>query len=85
MIRKKQLQKLSETKLDSLKEFNKNGYYDMVIAQHWIVVDSALKAFICKRLKKDIYPDYIRYKTSDIEKLINIANLRENMEKRKKQ
>lgn len=83
MIKKKELQKLSESKMESLKEFHKNGHYDLVIAQSWIVVDAALKALVCKNMKKDEYPDYTKYKTNDAEKLIDIANFRNNLEKEK--
>lgn len=84
MIKKKELQKLSNGKLEEIKELHNARFYDSVVAQSGLVVEFGLKASICKNIKKDIYPDNNRkYRVHEPEKLIDLANLRADLEKEK--
>ncbi|AJA49522.1 HEPN domain-containing protein [Clostridium pasteurianum DSM 525 = ATCC 6013] len=80
MVKKKELQKLSDRKLEELKKLYDARFYDSVVEQSGLVVEYGLKASICKNIKKDMYPEYGRYKIHEPEKLIDLANLRNDLE-----
>lgn len=84
MLKKKELQKLSNRKLEELKKLYYARFYDSVVSQSGLVVEYALKASICKKIKKDVYPECEkRYRVHESEKLIDLANLRGELEKEK--
>lgn len=84
-MNKKDLKLKSANKLKVIKSNYISGFYDEVVSDSGYVIEFALKAAICKKLNSNTYPENIRdYKTHSPEKLINLANLREKLEKKKK-
>lgn len=84
MVKKKELQKLSDRKLEEIKKLHYAKFYESVVQQSGLVVEYGLKATICKNIKDNIYPESIKkYRTHEPEKLIDLANLRNDLETEK--
>lgn len=83
-MKKNELKKKSESRLKAIKSSYKEGLYDEVVADSGLVIEFALKAAVCKAIKKDIYPEEIRrYRTHDPEALIDLSKLRSDLENEK--
>lgn len=84
MLRKKDLQKKSEAKLKVLKHLYQDSEYDEVVSNSGYVTEFALKAAVCKAISQELYPENIpKYRTHDVEKLIDLAYLRVKLQKEK--
>ena len=84
MLRKKDLQKKSATKLNLIKKLYEDCEYDEVVSNSGYVTEFALKAAVCKSISQDLYPESISiYRTHDIEDLIDLAYLRTKLQSEK--
>lgn len=80
MPTKDELKQISETRLKEAKALLSQGFYDGSIYLSGYVVETALKARICKLLEEPMYPESGKvgsvYKTHKIDDLILLAGLR---------
>lgn len=83
-MKKKEWEKKSASRLNAVKTSFNNKLYDESVADSGLVVEFSLKAVICKFHKNKVYPEQIsNYRTHDCEKLIDLAKLREDLDKEK--
>jgi len=84
MVKKKELQKLSNQRLISIKDLHEKRHYDFVVSESGLVVEFALKAAICKSIKKDVYPEFERkYRIHEPQGLVDLAKLRAELDNEK--
>lgn len=80
-MNKKDLKLKSAHKLRVIKSNYNSGFYDDVVSDSGFVIEFALKAAVCKKIKSDRYPDdNMKYRTHNPDKLINLADLRKKLE-----
>ena len=83
-MKRNELKKMADNRLRVIKNSYKEGFYDEVVADSGLVIEFALKASVCKAIKKDKYPEDIRrYRTHDPETLIDLSKLRSDLENEK--
>jgi len=83
MATRNELKQISITRLKEAKALFSQGFYDGSIYLSGYVVETALKAKICKLLREPMYPESGKigsaYKTHRIDDLILLAGLREQL------
>lgn len=80
-----ELQVMAEKRLEAVKSLHKQGFYDFVCQDSGYVLEFGLKSAVCKRIGKDSYPDNDqKYRTHSLNKLVNLADLRRKLERKKK-
>lgn len=85
MVTRNELQIMAETKLKSIKTLYENGFYDYVCQDSGYVLEFGLKSAVCKSIEQQIYPDNdSAYRTHSLNKLVNLANLRKDLEAKKR-
>ncbi len=79
MVKHEDLKLISETRLKEAKALHRNGFYDGAAYLCGYVVETALKARICKNLKIKEYPDDGKDKTifssHDFDRLLLLSGL----------
>lgn len=84
-MKRKDLKKMSENRLKAIKASYESGLYNEVVSDAGLVLEFALKAAVCKAMNRDTYPEEIKnYRTHNLEKLVNIARLRDELDKEKR-
>ena len=83
MVKYEDLKNIAETRLEEAKVLNKNGFYDGAAYLCGYVVETSLKAKICKTLKIDDYPDdgkdKVVFSSHDFDRLLILAGLQKKI------
>lgn len=84
MPTRKELQDLSEDKLNAVKHLFEGEFYHEVITNSGYPVEFGLKSAVCKHLSQEEYPSSRDYFVHDVNKLVKLANLKEDLDAKKK-
>lgn len=81
MPTREELQQLADERLRAIKILFEGESFDIVCQDGGYVIEYGLKSAICKCIKQNNYPAERKgYKTHDLNKLINFANLEDSLE-----
>lgn len=82
----KEFKDLAEARLEEAKILGEEGYYDGACYLAGYVIESALKARICKVLDLDTYPTSGKlgkaFKTHELQDLVKLAGLKKELEEK---
>lgn len=80
-----ELQELAEQRLKSVKTLLEKEFYDFVCHDCGYVLEFGLKSAVCKNILSNIYPENDnRYKTHSLDKLVDLASLKIDLENEKR-
>ena len=85
MTKKKDFQGKAEHKLKIVQGHYARKEYDDVVENIGYVAEFGLKACVCKELCVEDYPSDKKYYTHNLEKLINLAGLRDEFEEKRRE
>lgn len=84
-MKKYELKRMADWKLKEIKLMHENGFFDSSVSNSGYVVEFGLKAAVCKKIKKNCYPENeLKYREHSPEKLINLAGLKKELQEEKK-